>query len=129
MARRERTTFNVGDKVLDGRYEVLKVIHTRGMSSVYLILDNNLNKQWCLKEVRKSDAGRDNIEYHALLQEANIMKGLNHPNIPRITTIEDYDDSLFIVMDYVDGMSVKNWLETKGKINQEVVVRWMKQVT
>ena len=46
-----------------------------------------------------SPAGRNNVEYDALIQEANIMKGLNHPSIPRITTIEEEGDSVFIVMD------------------------------
>lgn len=126
---RVRNILEPGTKVLNGRYEILKVIHSKGMSSVYLVTDSNLNKQWCLKEIRKSDAGKDNVEYEALLQEANIMKSLNHPSIPRITTIEEDGDSLFIVMDYVDGMSIKSWLSKKGKIDQDVVVEWMKQIT
>ena len=127
--KRVRDTLSPGTLVLNGRYEIQKVIHSKGMSAVYLVLDKNLKKQWCLKEIRKSDAGKDNVEYDALLQEANIMKSLNHPSIPRITTIEEEGDSLFIVMDYVDGMSIKAWLAKKGKINQEVVVVWMKQIT
>lgn len=129
MSKKTRETLNVGDKVLNNRYEVLKVIHAKGMSAVYLVQDGNLNKQWCLKEIRKSSAGRNNVEYDALIQEANIMKGLNHPSIPRITTIEEEGDSVFIVMDYVDGMSIKSWLNKKGKISQDVAVVWVKQIT
>lgn len=125
----KRSILSLGDKVLNGRYEILKVIHANGMSNVYLATDNNLNKQWCLKEIRKSESGRDNVEYYSLLQEAMIMKGLNHSSIPRITSIENSGDSVFIIMDYVDGMSVKAWLLKKGKINQDIVVTWMKQVT
>ena len=129
MSKKTRETLNVGDKVLNNRYEVLKVIHAKGMSAVYLVQDGNLNKQWCLKEIRKSSAGRNNVEYDALIQEANIMKGLNHPSIPRITTIEEEGDSVFIIMDYVDGMSIKSWLNKKGKISQDVAVVWVKQIT
>ncbi len=129
MSKRTRETLNVGDKVLNSRYEVLKVIHAKGMSAVYLVQDCNLNKQWCLKEIRKSSAGKNNVEYDALIQEANIMKGLNHPSIPRITTIEEEGDSVFIIMDYVDGMSIKSWLNKKGKISQDVAVVWLKQIT
>lgn len=127
--KRERELLKPGEKVLDGRYEILKVIHSKGMSAVYLVLDSKLNKQWCLKEIKKSDAGKDDIEYYALLQEANIMKSLNHSSIPRITTIEEEGDSLFIIMDYVDGISIKSWLTRKGKIQQDVAVSWMKQIT
>lgn len=125
----KRSVLSCGDKILNGRYEILKVIHSSGMSNVYLVSDSNLNKQWCLKEIRKSEAGRDKVEYYSLLQEANIMKSLNHTSIPRITTIEEDGDSIFIIMDYVDGMSIKSWLMRKGKINQEIVVTWMKQIT
>lgn len=128
-SKRVRATLEVGSRVLNGKYEVLKVIHSKGMSAVYLVIDTSLRKQWCLKEIRKSDAGKNNVEYDALLQEANIMKGLNHSSIPRITTIEEDGDSLFIIMDYVDGMSIKSWLAKKGKIEQDIVVVWMKQIT
>lgn len=125
----KRSTLAPGEKILHGRYEILKVIHAKGMSNVYLATDSNLNKQWCLKEIKKSEAGRDMVEYSSLLQEALIMKGLNHSSIPRITGIEHSGDSVFIIMDYVDGMSVKSWLLKKGKINQDIVVTWMKQIT
>ena len=127
-AKIKRRFLNVGDTVLDGKYEILKVIHTSGMANVYLVSDKNLNKQWCLKEIVKSEAGRNMVEYRSLLQEANIMKGLNHSSIPRIVTIEEEGDSIFIVMDYVNGLSVKDWLIKKGTIKQSVVVNWMKQV-
>lgn len=126
--KQKRAVLEVGSTVLNGKYEILKVIHTSGMANVYLIEDKNLHKQWCLKEIKKSEAGRNMVEYRSLLQEANIMKGLNNPNIPRIVTIEEDGDSTFIIMDYVDGLSVKEWLARKGTISQSVAVNWMKQV-
>ena len=56
------------------------------------------------------------------------MKQLSHTSIPRIVTIEEEDDSIFIVMDFVDGMSVKGWLMKKGSVEQSVAIAWMKQV-
>lgn len=124
----KRKSLSVGDFVLNGKYEILKVIHTSGMANVYLVSDKNLNKQWCLKEIVKSEAGKNMVEYRSLLQEANIMKSLNHSSIPRIVTIEEEGDSIFIIMDYVHGISVKDWLIKKGAVKQSVVVNWMKQV-
>lgn len=123
-----RKSLSVGDLVLDGKYTIEKIIHTKGMSNVYLVRDNSLKAKWCLKEIVKSEAGRDMVEYYSLLQEANIMKGLNNPNIPRIVTIEDDGDSTFIIMDYVEGVSVKELLVKRGVIGQQVAVNWMKQV-
>ncbi len=124
----KRKSLSVGDFVLNGKYEILKVIHTSGMANVYLVSDKNLNKQWCLKEIVKSEAGKNMVEYRSLLQEANIMKSLNHSSIPRIVTIEEEGDSIFIIMDYVHGISVKDWLIKKGAVKQSVAVNWMKQV-
>ena len=126
--KHKRKVLSVGDKVLDGKYEILKVINTSGMSNVYLVMDRNLKKQWCLKEIVKSESGRNMIEYRSLLREADIMKSLNHSNIPRIVTIEEENDTIFIVMDYVDGISAKDWILRKGKIEQKVVVNWSKQI-
>ena len=124
----KRKALNIGDKVLNGRYEISKIIHTSGMANVYLVIDSSLGKTWCLKEVIKSQAGRDDIERLSLIEEANIMKDLSHSSIPRIVTIEEDGDSIFIVMDYVDGISIKSWLKKKGRIDQDIVVKWMKQV-
>ena len=124
----KRKSLEVGSMVLNNKYEVLKVIHTSGMANVYLVSDKSLNKQWCLKEIIKSEAGKNMVEYRSLLQEANIMKSLNHSSIPRIVTIEEEGDSIFIVMDYVDGLSIKDWLLRKGSVTQSVAVNWMKQV-
>lgn len=128
VVKYKRKSFKVGDFVLNGKYEILKVIHTSGMANVYLVLDKNLNKQWCLKEIKKSEAGKNMLEYRSLIQEANILKSLNHSNIPRIVTMEEDGDSIFIVMDYVQGVSIKSWIAVNGVVSQSIAVKLMKQV-
>ena len=124
----KRTCLVNGAKVVDGRFEVLKCIHSRGMANVYIVQDLNLGKQWCLKEIRKSEAGKKDVEYISLLQEANILRTLSHERIPRITEIDDEDDSLFVVMDFLDGMTLKDFVEAKGKIPEGMAVKWMLQI-
>lgn len=124
----KRGVLECGDTILNGRYKILTVMHTGGMSNVYMVSDSNLGKSWCLKEIKKSEAGKDQIEYKSLIQEANIMKSLNHSSIPRITTIEQDGDSIFIIMDYVDGINMKTFLSRKGRVDQDVAVSWMKQI-
>ena len=128
LKQNKRTKLSNGDKILGGRFEVLKCIHSRGMANVYIVQDANLGKQWCLKEIRKSEAGRKNIEYISLLQEANILRSLNHERIPRIVTIDDEGDSLFVIMDFLDGMTMKAFVDEKGKIPEEMAVKWMLQI-
>lgn len=127
MANR-REHLNNGDLVLNGRYEILKCIHSKGMANVYLVRDTQLGKQWCLKEIRLSQAGRENIEYISLMQEANILRSLNNEKIPRITTIDNDGDSLFVVMDFLDGVTLKDFVQEKGRIPEELAVKWMIQI-
>ena len=131
-SKNKRTTLEVGDVVLNGKYEILKVLHTTGMANIYIVQDRNLNKQWCMKEIIKAEAGRNDVEYYCLLNEARVLKGLNNPNIPRIVTIEDTGDTIFIVMDYIDGMSIKDWLtrnkDVYGRVPQDIAINWMTQI-
>lgn len=119
---------SVGETNLNGRYKILEVIHKSGMSVVYKVSDSQLGTVWCLKEIDKSNAGRNKIEYRSLLKEARIMRGLNHPSIPRIVTIEEEGNSIFIVMDYVSGKSLKEILESKKVLTQSQAVSIMGQV-
>ena len=74
--------------VIDGKYEILKEIGRGGMSIVYLAMDKHLNKQWAVKEIRKKGSGKnDEIVVNSLLAEANMMKKLDHPSLPRILSI------------------------------------------
>ena len=98
------------------------------MANVYIVQDANLGKQWCLKEIRKSQAGRKNIEYISLLQEANILRSLNNERIPRITAIDNEGDSLFVVMDFLDGVTLKDFVTEKGRIPEDLAVKWMHQI-
>ena len=58
------------------------------MSVVYLAMDNRLNKQWAVKEIKRKGTNSENqIVVQSLLSEANLMKRLDHPNLPRIVDI------------------------------------------
>lgn len=88
--------------VIDGKYEVLREIGRGGMSVVYLAMDTHLNKQWAVKEIRKKGSGKnDEIVVNSLLAEANMMKRLDHPSLPRIVDIIDNGVTIYVVMDYI----------------------------
>ncbi len=115
--------------VVDGKYEVLKLISKGGMSFVYLAMDGRLNKQWAIKEVRKRGSGKnDEVVVSSLVAEANLMKRLDHPAFPRIVDIIDTGQTLLVVMDYVEGESLDKVLKENGRIGQETVVDWARQL-
>lgn len=115
--------------VIDDKYEILKEIGRGGMSVVYLAMDKHLNKQWAIKEIRKKGGGKnDEIVVNSLLTEANLMKRLDHPALPRIVDIIDNGVTIFVVMDYIEGESLDKILETEGPQPEELVIGWAKQL-
>lgn len=115
--------------VIDGKYEILKEIGHGGMSVVYLAMDKHLNKQWAVKEIqKKGSAKNDEIIVNSLLAEANMMKRLDHPSLPRIVDIIDNGITIYIVMDYIEGDSLDKILAEHGAQPEELVVNWAKQL-
>lgn len=115
--------------VIDGKYEILKEIGRGGMSIVYLAMDKRLNKQWAVKEIRKKGSGKnDEVVVNSLLAEANMMKRLDHPALPRIVDIIDNGVTIYVVMDYIEGESLDKILLEYGAQPEETVITWAKQI-
>ncbi len=115
--------------VIDGKYEILTEIGRGGMSVVYLAMDTHLNKQWAVKEIRKQGNGKnDEVVVNSLLAEANMMKRLDHPALPRIVDIIDNGVTIFVVMDYIEGESLDKILAEEGVQPEELVIGWAKQL-
>lgn len=116
-------------EVVGGKYEILKEIGHGGMSVVYLAMDKNLNKQWAVKEVKRvANDSKNEIVVQSLLAEANLMKKLDHPNLPRIVDIIETGETLFVVMDYIEGESLEKIVKVYGPQPEEVVIDWAKQL-
>ena len=87
-------------QVIEGKYEILKLVGQGGMSKVYLAMDRRLNKQWAVKEIRKNGRDSNNeLVVHSAVAEANLIKALDHSAIVRIVDIIDTDRDIFIVED------------------------------
>lgn len=115
--------------VIDGKYEVLREIGRGGMSVVYLAMDTHLNKQWAVKEIRKKGNDKnDTIVVNSLLAEANMMKRLDHPALPRIVDIIDNGVTIYVVMDYIEGESMDKILLEYGAQPEEKVINWAMQI-
>lgn len=115
--------------VIDGKYEILKEIGRGGMSIVYLAMDKRLNKQWAVKEIRKKGNGKnDEVVVNSLLAEANLIKRLDHPALPRIVDIIDNGITIYIVMDYIEGESLDKILLEYGAQKENAVIEWAKQI-
>ncbi|MDY0408701.1 protein kinase [Virgibacillus soli] len=118
----------IGD-IVDDRYEVLKEIGRGGMSVVYLAMDNRLNKSLVIKDIRKKDTINNELLVNSLVVEANMLKKLDHHALPRIYDIIESSGDIYIVMDYIEGESLKQKLMREGVLPAEDVIEWAKQLT
>lgn len=114
--------------VLNGNYKILNEIGRGGMSVVYLALNERANKTWAVKEVRKDGSNDSEIVSQGLIAETEMLKRLNHPNLPSIVDVVDNDDSFIIVMDYIEGRSLQSLLNHSGPQDPELVLKWAKQL-
>ena len=112
--------------VLDGKYKILSEIGHGGMSVVYLALNERANKTWAVKEVRKDGGTDSEIISQGLIAETEMLKRLNHPNLPSIVDVIDKSDTFIIVMDYIEGRSLQSVLNHKGAQEPEQVLEWSK---
>lgn len=114
--------------VLDGKYEILKEIGRGGMSVVYVAMDLRLNKQWAIKEIKDDGSQDTQTLLKGLEREANILKKVDHPVLPRIVDIIQKDNKVYVVMDYVEGRPLSNILTEQGAQSQEDVIQWAKDL-
>ena len=114
--------------VLDGKYKILNEIGHGGMSVVYLALNEKANKTWAVKEVRKDGGNDSEVVSQGLIAETEMLKKLNHPNLPSIVDVIDTEDTFIIVMDYIEGRSLQSVLNHTGAQDPEKVLEWSKQL-
>ncbi|MBQ4260112.1 MAG: serine/threonine protein kinase [Lachnospiraceae bacterium] len=114
--------------LVDGKYKILNKVGQGGMSVVYLAMNEKANKQWAVKEVRKDGVLDFESVKQGLVAETDILKKLNHPNLPSIIDVIDQDDSFIIIMDYIQGNSLNRALDEFGAQPQELVIDWAKQL-
>lgn len=114
--------------VVDGKYKILNKIGQGGMSIVYLAMNERANKQWAIKVVRKDGVKNFEVVKQGLVVETDLLKKLNHPNLPSIIDVIDGDGTFLIVMDYIEGRHLESVVKEYGAQNQEDVIDWAKQL-
>ncbi len=110
--------------VLDGKYEIWKEVGRGGMSIVYLARDNRLNKQWAVKEIKNDGSKSTMTLLKGLEREANILKNVDHPVLPRIVDIINQDGTIYVVMDFIEGTTISDRLKKEGAQPQDLVIEW-----
>ena len=110
--------------ILDGKYEIWKEVGSGGMSIVYLARDNRLNKQWAVKEIKNDGSKSTKTLLKGLEREANILKNVDHPVLPRIVDIINQEGIIYVVMDFIEGTTIQDRLKKEGAQPQDLVIEW-----
>ncbi|MCA9662865.1 MAG: serine/threonine protein kinase, partial [Myxococcales bacterium] len=106
-----------------GRYVVQRHIGSGGMGSVYLAHDSKLRRSVALKLLHPSTdvPRRRERRRRRLLREAHGLARLSHPNVVQVHDVDTHGEHLFLVMDYVEGCTLKEWLEAGPRSWQEIL--------
>ena len=104
----------IGTK-LGGRYEVLEMVGSGGMSYVYKARDNVLNRYVAIKVLR-SEYASDQGFLSKFRKEAQSAASLSHPNIVNVFDVGSDQGIQYIVMEYIEGITLKTYIEKKGRL-------------
>ena len=115
-------------KMLDDRYEILEVIGEGGMAIVYRALDHRLNRDVAVKIMRDEMAADEEFR-RRFCTESHAVAMLSHPNIVAVYDVSHNDNVEYIVMELVDGITLKQYMERKGIVAWKEVVHFTKQIS
>jgi len=112
-------------QVFLGRYQVIELLGSGAMGSVFRGWDPRLERAVALKTVRLGDLPSSESrakQLHTLRREAITVARLNHPNIVAVYDVEDVVEAAFIAMELVDGASLESLFWSRGKLSAEEVI-------
>lgn len=100
-------------KLLDARYEILNVLGTGGMAVVYRAYCHRLNRYVAVK-ILKGELAADQDLRRRFHDESQAVAMLSHPNIVAVYDVSQVDDREFIVMELIDGITLKQYINKRG---------------
>lgn len=115
-------------KMLDDRYEIREIIGEGGMAIVYMALDHRLNRDVAVKIMRDEMAADEEFR-RRFCTESHAVAMLSHPNIVAVYDVSHNDNVEYIVMELVDGITLKQYMERKGIVAWKEVVHFTKQIS
>lgn len=112
---------------LDGRYELIEVIGTGGMAVVYKAKDSKLNRFVAVKILKPEIMADDELR-HRFHTESEAVANLNHPNIVNIFDVSFSEDVEYLVMELVDGITLKQYMQQRGVLSEAETLHFITQI-
>ena len=114
--------------LLAGRYQVVRQLGAGGMGSVWLAEDRQLDNKLFAVKMLPSILVANKRAYRLLKDEALVAMKLVHPNIVQIRAFEENNGNPFLVMDYIEGQTLDDYLAEKGKLTEDETVKILKPI-
>ena len=114
-------------QVFDRRYKINKIIGIGGMAVVFEAHDMLMNRTVAVKML-KEEINNDAQSVKRFINESRAVAMLNHPNIVNIYDVSVKDDIKYIVMEYIHGITLKNYMNRKGVIGWKEALSYMEQI-
>ncbi len=121
------STENTIGRVLDGRYEIQSKIGEGGMAVVYKAMDHRLNRQVAVKVMRQEMAADEELR-RRFLAEAHAVAMLSDHNIVAIYDVSRNSSMEYIVMELVDGITLKQYMERRGALGWRETLHFSRQI-
>lgn len=115
-------------KSIGGRYKIVALIGGGGMSNVYLARDAILDRDVAIKILRYNFADEDEL-HRRFQREASSSTSLTHPNIVSIYDVGEENDMYYLVMEYVKGQTLKQYIQQYAPVSPQRAVKIMLQLT
>ena len=113
--------------ILDERYEIIDVVGTGGMSTVYRAKDHRL-KRYVAVKVLKTEYSNDANFVSKFRVEAQASAGLTHPNIVSVYDVCEDNGRYFIVMELVEGITLKEYINLNGRLTMDQALDFSMQI-
>ena len=114
-------------RLLDGRYEILEPIGFGGMAVVYKARCHRLNRLVAVK-ILKDELSKDEEFRNRFHAESRAVAMLSHPNIMSVHDVSTHDEADYIVMELIDGITLKQYMEKKGTLNWKETLHFAMQI-
>ena len=114
-------------KILDNRYEILERIGTGGMAVVYKAKCHRLNRLVAVK-ILKADLAQDEDFRRRFNAESQAVAQLSHPNIVSVYDVSRGGDTEYIVMELIDGITLKQYMSKRGQLNWRESLHFITQI-
>ncbi len=118
---------NYVGKRIDGRYEIIEIIGVGGMAVVYKAFDNIDHRIVAVKILKDEFLANEDFR-RRFKNESKAIAVLSHPNIVKVFDVSYGNMMQYIVMEYVEGISLKEYIEQQGRINPREAIYYVTQI-